>query len=145
MAFECRLSSFAIDPERPYLGASADGIATCKCCPSRVVEIKCPYKHRDVRQMEAARSDPGFCLDKEGILKATHSYYTPVQLQMHVNRMNMGESHWIAISLNQDWMDDSFKTILLPEILSRKLEIQDGDQLEEEEDGQNPDEQLYCI
>lgn len=27
--FECRLSGFVIDPERPYLGTSVDGIATC--------------------------------------------------------------------------------------------------------------------
>ncbi|KAI8477551.1 hypothetical protein Bbelb_447140 [Branchiostoma belcheri] len=28
---------------KSYLGASPDGIVLCKCCPPRILEIKCPY------------------------------------------------------------------------------------------------------
>ena len=61
--FECRLSGF--DPVRPYLRAPAEGIASCKCCLPRVVEIKCPFKHRDITPIEAATIDPFFCIDKD--------------------------------------------------------------------------------
>lgn len=26
----------------PYIGASPDGLVECKCCVSRVLEVKCP-------------------------------------------------------------------------------------------------------
>ena len=155
--FECTLSGFVIDLDRPYLGASADGIATCKCCPPRVVEIKCPFKHKDVLPMEAAKSDPDFCLDDKGHLKETHAYYTQIQLQEHVNRMEVGDfcvytnkdlhivegiplnKHFIEHSLTK--LDSFFKNVLLPEILTRKLQISEmGD-----ENCEQDEEQLYCI
>uniref|UniRef100_UPI00358FC381 uncharacterized protein n=1 Tax=Myxine glutinosa TaxID=7769 RepID=UPI00358FC381 len=51
----CRLSGLVLDKDRPYIGASADGIVTCDCCQPWVLEIKCPYKHRDVSTLEAAK------------------------------------------------------------------------------------------
>ena len=57
--------------------------------PPRVVEIKCAFKHKDILPMEAAKSDPDFCLDSKGHLKDTHAYYTQIQLEAHVNRMDM--------------------------------------------------------
>ena len=44
--FTYRLSGFMIS-EKLFIGASADGIALCSCQLPRVVEIKCPYKHKD--------------------------------------------------------------------------------------------------
>ena len=144
--FECTLSGFVIDLDRPYLGASADGIANAAPPPPpRVVEIKCPFKHKDVLPMEAAKSDPDFCLDDKGHLKETHAYYTQIQLQKHVNRMEVGDfcvytnkdlhivdgiclnKHFIEHSLTK--LDSFFKNVLLPEILTRKLEISEmGDE-----------------
>ena len=36
-----------IDPYRPFLGASPDGIVNCKCCGKGVIEIKCPLCVKD--------------------------------------------------------------------------------------------------
>ena len=46
--FACRHLGFLIDENMPYIGASADSIATCNCCKPRVLEIKCPYKYKEV-------------------------------------------------------------------------------------------------
>ena len=42
-----RETGLFIDCERPYLGASPDGIVICKCCGKGVVEVKCPFCIRD--------------------------------------------------------------------------------------------------
>lgn len=89
--------------------------------------------------METAKSDPDFCLDDKGHLKETHAYYTQVQLLVHVNRMEVGDfrvftnedlhivegiplhKHFIEHSLTK--LDSFFENVILPEILTRKLEI----------------------
>ena len=155
--FECRLSGFVIDPEKPYLGASPDGIATCKCCEPRVVEIKCPFKHKDTEILVAARTDPDFCLDHKGELKVNHAYYTQVQVQMHVNRMKVADlcvytkatGHIVEnIKYNEEFMcfllkkcDAFFYEYLLPEILTRKLDIS----VEHDDPKLSGDDQLCCV
>ena len=42
--FEC--VRLFINPAFPHLGASPDGLVSCKCCGDGLVEIKCPYTHR---------------------------------------------------------------------------------------------------
>ena len=32
----------------PFLGASPDGLISCKCCGQGVLEVKCPYSCRDI-------------------------------------------------------------------------------------------------
>ena len=89
--FTCRLAGFVVDDKKPFLGASADGIAACNCRGQRIVEMKCPYKHKDRSPLEAAQIDSSFCLDQAGILKTSHKYYSEMQLQMHVNRVLCGD------------------------------------------------------
>lgn len=55
------------------------------------MESKCPFKHKDVRRIDAARIDPDFCLDQSGKLKLNHSNYTQVQVEGHVNKVFLGE------------------------------------------------------
>ena len=31
-----------VDPERPFIGASPDGLVECECCGKGVIEVKCP-------------------------------------------------------------------------------------------------------
>ena len=57
---ECGLFVY---PQKPFLGASPDGIVYCKCCGSGVCKIKCPYRFRDV-DPEAAAEVKDFCLLK---------------------------------------------------------------------------------
>ncbi|CAG2192646.1 unnamed protein product [Mytilus edulis] len=45
----------------PYLGASPDGIANCDYCGDICIEIKCPYRKRDVK-LDAAL-DKRDCLE----------------------------------------------------------------------------------
>ncbi|XP_018604039.1 uncharacterized protein LOC108932272 [Scleropages formosus] len=85
-----------VDPLRCWLAASPDGIVEDESTGERLLllEIKCPYKHREHTVAEACE-DRNFCLELgEGRgagagaqryrLKAKHSYYTQVQCQMAV-------------------------------------------------------------
>jgi len=64
-----------------YLAASPDGIISCTCCGEGLLEIKCPYKHRNTPPSEV--QDPSFCLqcgiDSQLRLPQTHNYYSQVQ------------------------------------------------------------------
>ncbi|CAN7950895.1 unnamed protein product [Ixodes pacificus] len=71
---------------RPFLAATPDLLVECACCGKGVVEVKCPYKLRDV-PLKSAAKDPESCVtltDDELTLKDTHAYYYQVQLQMLV-------------------------------------------------------------
>ena len=72
-----------IDYEDPFLGASPDGIVQCSCCSKGVVEVKCPYCHKDLPEDDTST----FCMVKQKgtwSLKRDHMYYYQVQLQLHV-------------------------------------------------------------
>ena len=43
-----RDSGLVINSAFPYLGAMPDGVITCNCFGVGLVEIKCPYKYKDV-------------------------------------------------------------------------------------------------
>lgn len=71
---------------KEWLAASPDGIVreadTGK--PLGLLEVKCPYKHKDKTVKEACK-DKAFCLEVHGesySLKKDHPYYTQVQCQM---------------------------------------------------------------
>ena len=80
-------SGLVINPRWPFIAATPDGIIDCKCCGKGVLEIKCPYSHRDETVESAASKDKGFYLKKdEGLLHLDHghSYYYQVQTQLFV-------------------------------------------------------------
>lgn len=62
-------SCLLVDHANPFLAVSSDGIVICDCCPRRVLEIKCPFKHRNNTLTAAAQEDNSFCLDKHTQLK----------------------------------------------------------------------------
>ena len=80
-------SGLVINPQWPCFGASPDGIVSCKCCGRGVLEIKCPYCHRN-KAIEVAAADKKFCLKKnsDGLLciDSEHSYYYQAQCQLFV-------------------------------------------------------------
>ncbi|EFX78673.1 hypothetical protein DAPPUDRAFT_320306 [Daphnia pulex] len=45
-----------------YIAASPDGIFKCPCHGSTVIEIKCPFSHRNKMLFDAAKEDFGSCL-----------------------------------------------------------------------------------
>lgn len=84
-----------IHPEKSWLAASPDGIvhdgSTGK--PLKLLEVKCPYKHRD-RAMKDACKDASFCLEKAGdayALKKDHAYYSQVQCQLAVTGLSKAD------------------------------------------------------
>ena len=44
---EIKDSGLCINPQWPFIGASPDGIISCQCHGTGVLELKCPYCHRD--------------------------------------------------------------------------------------------------
>ncbi|XP_053168488.1 uncharacterized protein LOC128352187 [Hemicordylus capensis] len=84
-----------IDKSKAWLAASPDGIVREADTGKElgVLEVKCPYKHRDKTMTEACK-DKAFCLEKEGdsfSLKKTHPYYTQVQCQMGVTGLGKAD------------------------------------------------------
>ena len=49
-----------------------------------ILEIKCPYKFRNLLPADTAKFDSKFCLDTHGNIKENHEYYTQIQGQMSV-------------------------------------------------------------
>uniref|UniRef100_UPI00398E3476 uncharacterized protein n=1 Tax=Pristiophorus japonicus TaxID=55135 RepID=UPI00398E3476 len=77
-----------IDPERSWLAASPDGVVVDRATGNTVglVEVKCPYKHRN-HTINKACEDKTFCLERaegELQLKKNHPYFTQIQCQLAV-------------------------------------------------------------
>lgn len=72
--------------DAPYLAASPDAVVACSCCGEGLLEIKCPFKHRNVSPEDAAASDAQFCLDANLKLKSTHNYFYQIQGQLLVTQ-----------------------------------------------------------
>ncbi|XP_030431731.1 uncharacterized protein LOC115657734 [Gopherus evgoodei] len=72
-----------IHPEKEWLAASPDGIVR-EADTGKLLEVKCPYKHRDKTVKEACK-DKAFCLEANGesySLKRDHPYYTQTQCEL---------------------------------------------------------------
>ena len=76
-------SGLVVSTERPFLGASPDGIIQCSCCGKGLLEIKCPYVLKEAH-ISSALGTRAFCLDADCILRTDHAYYAQVQSQMYV-------------------------------------------------------------
>lgn len=87
-SFSCTPSGLHINPQWPHLGASPDGLISCKCkcCGEGLIEIKCPYKYKDINPSNVI--DKAFCLQPNQSgdmhLSTTHNYYYQVQGQLAV-------------------------------------------------------------
>lgn len=94
-----------IDPGRPWLAASPDGMVVDRGSGERLLclEVKCPYKHRHRSVEDACREDSAFCLELEGEdgrqpggsaayrLKTSHSYFTQIQVQLAVTGLKRAD------------------------------------------------------
>ena len=75
---------FFIDPKHVWIGVSPDGIVSCDCCGSSLLEIKCPYNARNVSVYEQKlnyldRTDEG-----RYFLNRDNPYYFQIQTQLGV-------------------------------------------------------------
>ncbi len=152
--FSCGLY---VNPSFPHLGASPDGIMSCDCCGTGLLEIKCPYKYRD-RHPEHI-TDPMFYLktDDTGDLNLSnnHQYYYQIQGQlavcemefcdficwtpvgMHVERITVDQASFQDV---KRVLDNFFVTILLPCLLTGSA----SPQLEPEEATGDQVKTSYC-
>ena len=87
-------SGFVVNPAYPFLGCSPDAKVidqAAKDCPFGIIEIKCPYKHRDVTPLTACNGDKDFHLENKDsfpVLKTSHKYYYQVQGQLGITGSN---------------------------------------------------------
>lgn len=75
---------FFVCTDHLFLGASPDGVVFSKQGEMGLVEIKCPYKHRDSTLEDATTQDKAFHLDATKQLKRSHDYYYPVTGQLAI-------------------------------------------------------------
>lgn len=85
------MSGLHLSTELRFIGASPDRKFSCPCCGKGLVEIKCPYTHRETGVEAAALTDKLFCLHMckdtgKLLLNTSHDYYYQIQLQMHVTK-----------------------------------------------------------
>ncbi|XP_046473194.1 uncharacterized protein [Neodiprion pinetum] len=76
-----------ISSQNPWLAYSPDGIIYEKNVPTKLVEIKCPFKGKSKTVMEAIQFEfkKGLAIENENIsLKEKHAHYAQIQLGMAV-------------------------------------------------------------
>ena len=138
--FSVAKSGLCLHPEYPHLGATPDGFVSCNCCGEGLVEIKCPYKYRDV--VLSSIDDTSFYLKTDGIgtklsLLENHDYYYQIQGQLalcekpycdfvcwttkdiHVERIKQDAEFFKAILPK---LENIFIKYVLSELLTRQLE-----------------------
>ena len=119
---------------KAFLGASPDGLLTCKCHNLRqLIEIKCPYTLRD-----SLNSDCVLFLDGNKKLRTDHAYFAQVQFQLHVFELDICNfvvwtPNWMHITdvkYDEQFVTNSIpilenfhKNFVIPEILTRQLEL----------------------
>ena len=110
----------------------------CECHGLSLIEVKCPFSHRDHTIRDAILADKSFCLEegKENTftLKRSHMYYDQCQVQMYVcgaNRLLFGvwtpkDFVCVPVFADQNWVDvniPKFKlfalNVVIPELLSK--------------------------
>lgn len=155
-------SGLVVNPNYPHLGASPDGIVSCDCCENqRVLEIKCPFKYRDESPTaDGPLSDQKFFLmknvDNEVHLSTVHKYYYQVQGQIAICDVRVCDFVcWTEkglfieqIGKNDGVIRDMFRvlkdffvSILLPELLTRKVESE----VNQETSQTTCDNQVFCV
>lgn len=138
-SFDIKESGLIISTSIPFLAASPDGIFNCPCHGKGVIEIKCPWKHRNSHIDVAAALDDDFCLKLDTsvgnyYLPKTHSYYYQVQLQMFLAKASFclfvvyttRETEYVVVHYDAALIETcvpvaakSWKVNVLPECLSK--------------------------
>ena len=84
---QCKLSKSGlwVMKNKPYIGASRDGVMSCACCGNAVLEIKCPYSIRNSCVSDNWHQTD-FLTETDGVvkLKTDHSYYYQITGQMAI-------------------------------------------------------------
>jgi hypothetical protein len=81
-----------IHEANPILAATPDALVSCDCCTPAILEIKCPYSIRD-QDVLVAWDQTGYLQkgqDGEITLKESHKYYSQIQGQMAIAKVQRG-------------------------------------------------------
>lgn len=137
--FVCFASGLHVNPRFPHLGATPDGVVNCDCCGKGLLEIKCPYKHRNSHPHRV--EDSTFFLvegdDGEIHLSTEHEYHFQIQGQLavcdlyycdfvcwtlcglHYERVVADHDHFIEEV--KPALDTFFVSVLLPRLLTGSM------------------------
>ena len=129
--FNCFCSGLLISEHCNFIAATPDGVISCDCCGSGILEIKCPFVTKD------DHPDMAQFLEN-GSLPKDHQYYYQVQTQLSVSGAefadfvvctfpnNIPTLSVERISLDEEFVDacieqasQFFKVAILPELLGR--------------------------
>ena len=126
-----------VKSDRPYISGSPDGIVSYNCCPTAVLEIKCPFTLMDKSVKDGWKHLEYLNMNDKQILELNqkHPYYIQLQRQMAVTGLKMGHFFvWspkgsIQTIVNFDpmfWVhlqekhSNFFKAYIVPYLLSAK-------------------------
>lgn len=76
-----------IDHENSFLGASPDGVVSCKCCGEGLLEIKCSFSHQNQTPIQVCEDSHYHVYadeNNEMRLKTSSSWYIQIQAQLGV-------------------------------------------------------------
>jgi len=114
----CKLtkSALCVLKDKPYIGASPDGIMTCSCCGTTALEIKCPYSIWDLCVSEAWEQTD-FLEWRDGViqLKRSHKYFfqvTGVMAAKLLSKLNFVLWTTKELQVKLIHFDDSFWDII---------------------------------
>ncbi|KAL3851973.1 hypothetical protein ACJMK2_015663 [Sinanodonta woodiana] len=97
---------FLISTDDSFFSAYSDGHTKCKCCGKEVIEIRCPYNHNGSLDLT---------------LKATHIYFTHVQLQIDIHEVQYCD--FVVFTCNKLCITRRYlMSLVLPEIGTREHE-----------------------
>ena len=129
-----------LNSQWPFLGASPDGLISCKCCGQGILEVQCPYSCRDIPLSEYACEQNSMLSPAQSTyaLKQDYQYYYQVLCQLFVSGAQyshflvwtQNETHNETIlpdksffEMNASKSENCFKLCILPEMLAKHTEI----------------------
>lgn len=147
-------SGLRLHQDYHFIGASADGLGSCDCHGKFLIEVKCPFKHKEKMSIKDCLADKAFCINDELQLKMNHQYMTQVQLQMNVYNIKMSYfGIWTpnffyntAVNYDHDFENNVstlvnfHKRHIADELVTRKLELGI-----EEEKAKSSTSQIICV
>ena len=129
---ECGL---IVNGAMPHLGASPDGLVSCKCCGHGLLEIKCSYKYRQSTVNQIAQKGDYHVkigAENKSYLNPSSPWYTQIQGQLaiaelqwcdfvlytdkdlFVERIYFDRELWLEIKRN---CDNFYNDIIVPKLL----------------------------
>ena len=159
--FDFKKLGLLVCGERPWFGVSPDGMVNCSCCGFGVVEVKCPFSLRDSGLSNAVEGGKFYVRKEKSkyILDKGHKYYAQVQHEMFLLDTSYCDFivwtpvDFIYFRIERDtifWdkmvekVTMFWDQVVLPELLTRKLEHQDEAGASKHSDSENLSENFNC-